>query len=99
MVMRRGIADAEADRHLIQEQRFTALLTEPTEIIADMEQQFVTSGDEPVARQRRRVEPAIVIGLEHAETDAVIEIVQLHPYTRRRPAVGGIQDMRGQITR
>ncbi len=62
MIVLAYLGDAEADRYLIEKRRVRQLDTARAEIRADMEDELVQARPERLAREKRTIAPAVIIG-------------------------------------
>ena len=91
------ISHAETDHHLVEEFRLRQCFPEGREIVPCMKDQLVFTGTELVFRQQGLIATPILVGGRAAEMmAAVVDTVQVNPYTGGRTPVGGIQYMRGK---
>ena len=97
MVVLTFISDAEADHYLVKKFRFRQCFPAGREIVPRMKDQLVFTGTELVFRQQGLIAAPIVVGRRATQmVAAVVDTVQVDPYTRGRTPVGGIQYMRGK---
>jgi len=97
MVVLVFISDAESDHYLVQKFRFRQSLHDGREIVPHLKHQLVFTGPELIFRQQGLIAAPIVIGRRATEmVAAVVDTVQINPYTNSRSPVSGIQYMRGK---
>ena len=97
MVMLAFIGDAETDHNLVQEFRFRQCFPDGREIVPRMKDQLVITGPELIFRQQGLIAAPIIVGRRAAEmVAAIVDTVQVDPYTSGGTPVGGIQYMRGK---
>jgi len=97
MVVLAFIGDAETDHYLVQKFRFLQCFPDGRKIVPCMKDQLVFTGTELVYRQQRIITTSIIIGCRAAQmVAALVDTVQVDPYTSGRTPVGGIQNMRSK---
>ncbi len=97
MVMLAFIGDAEANHYLVQKFRFRQYFPKGRKIVPSMKDQLVFTGTELVFRQQGLITAPIIVGRRAAEmVAAIVDTVQVDPYTSGGMPVGSIQYMCGK---
>ena len=97
MVMLAFIGDAETDHYLVQEFWLRQCFPTGREIVPHMKDQLVITGPELFFRQQGLITAPIIVGRRAAQmVAAIVDTVQVDPYTGGGTPVGGIQYMRGK---
>jgi hypothetical protein len=72
MIVAADVCDTDTERHLTQERRIGAGHAHATKVIADEEDKLVSSGDEAIALQQRRVRTSVRIRFNCLEQTPIV---------------------------